>query len=253
MTWTQIPAASNKTLLESVAATGKPRIVILTKRKRARRELAPWNMPHAISKPGSGRQGALRLAGQFFPAEDNPAGSSGKRFINPSSSSRQFGNDHWRQDLPLLNEPPLYHSVRLEFLLIQLSHAKVSQHQVARSPVTVYVRVTNDVPYQATKCCATFICHIPASKAYSNRAFSTGFPATSILELPYQQRRFICATVDLSIVDETGTRRIRSQASVDVWIGGGQPVAAHASLTPRCLRASDHDHFRRHSCAVLDG
>jgi beta-glucosidase len=61
-----------------------------------------------------------------------------------------------------------------------------------------------------------------------------------------QTVNFALSPRDISIVDDAGVRRV-VQGPVEVWVGGGQPVAGPGQLPPKGLSAK----FTSFSAAVL--
>src|SRR6266699_80588 len=135
----------------------------------------------------------------------------------------------WTSIFPARNyryftEQPLYpFGYGLSFSSFNYSEAKMSQAQVAADgTVTVSARVTNASSVPGDEVVQLYLAH-PGVDGAPIRALA-GFqrvhldaPASKTVDFTLRDR-------DLSVVDETGVRRIVA-GPVDVWIGGGQPVA----------------------------
>jgi beta-glucosidase len=121
-------------------------------------------------------------------------------------------------------EQPLYpFGFGLSFSSFSYSDAHVSQEQVAADgTVTVSVRVTNAGTVPGDEVVQLYLAH-PGLEGAPIRALA-GFKRVHLHDSTSQVVSFTLRDRDLSIVDETGVRRI-VPGPVDVWTGGGQPIA----------------------------
>jgi beta-glucosidase len=234
-------------LLESVAATGKPLIVVLTNGSAL---AVNWAQEHAAAILEAwypGEEGGAAVA-DVLSGEYNPAGRLPVTFYQSVVQLPPFGNYSMAgRTYRYFTEPPLYpFGFGLSFSSFNYSDAKVSQAQVAaEATVTVSVRVTNASPVPGDEVVQLYLAH-PGVEGAPMRALA-GFQRIHLDAAASQTVDFILRDRDLSIVDETGTRRIVPGA-VDVWIGGGQPVAGPRQPQTKGLRAR----FTITSGAILD-
>src|SRR5260370_10267383 len=134
-------------------------------------------------------------------------------------------------------EPPLYpFGYGLSFSSFNYSDAKVSQSQVAADgSVTVSVRVTNASSVSGDEVVQLYLAH-PGVDGAPIRALA-GFQRIHLDAAASQIVDFALRDRDLSIVDQLGVRRIVPGA-VDVWIGGGQPVAGPGQPQTKGVRTT---------------
>jgi beta-glucosidase len=211
-------------LLESVAATGKPLIVVLTNGSAL---AVNWAQEHAaaiLDAWYSGEEGGAAVA-DVLSGEYNPAGRLPVTFYQSVAQLPPFGNYSMAgRTYRYFTEPPLYpFGYGLSFSSFKYSDAKVSPPQVvADSTVTLSVRVTNTSSVPGDEVVQLYIAH-PGVNGTPIRSL-TGFQRIHLHASASQTVDFTLRDRDLSVVDEAGARRIFPGA-VDVWIGGGQPVA----------------------------
>jgi beta-glucosidase len=143
-------------------------------------------------------------------------------------------------------EQPLYpFGYGLSFSSFNYSDAKASQAQVAANgTVTVSVRVTNASSAPSDEVVQLYLAH-PGVEGAPIRAL-TGFQRIHLDAGASKTVEFTLHDRDLSVVDEAGIRRI-VPGVVDVWIGGGQPVAGPGQPQTKGARAT----FTITSTAIL--
>jgi beta-glucosidase len=211
-------------LLESVAAAGKPLIVVLTNGSAL---AVNWAQEHAAAIVEAwypGEEGGAAVA-DVLSGEYNPAGRLPVTFYQSVAQLPPFANYSMAgRTYRYFTEMPLYpFGYGLSFSSFNYSGAKVSQAQVsADGTVTVSVRVTNVSSVPGDEVVQLYIAH-PGVDGAPIRTL-TGFQRIHLDASASQTVDFTLRDRDLSIVDETGIRRI-VPGTVDVWIGGGQPVA----------------------------
>jgi beta-glucosidase len=234
-------------LLESVAATGKPLIVILANGSAL---AVNWAQEHAAAILEAwypGEEGGAAVA-DVLSGEYNPAGRLPVTFYQSVVQLPPFGNYSMAgRTYRYFTEPPLYpFGYGLSFSSFNYSDAKVSPAQVAADgAVTVSVRVTNASSVPGDEVVQLYLAH-PGVDGAPIRALA-GFQRIRLDAAASQTVDFTLRDRDLSIVDETGVRRIVPGA-VDVWIGGGQPVAGPRQPQTKGLQAR----FTITSGAILD-
>jgi len=224
-------------LLESVAATGKPLVVVLTNGSAL---AVNWAQQHAAAiveawYPGAEGGAAVAdvLSGDF-----NPAGRLPVTFYQSVAQLPPFGNYSMSgRTYRYFTEPPLYpFGYGLSFSSFNYSDAKASQPQIAADgTVTLSVRVSNASPVPGDEVVQLYLAH-PSVDGAPIRALAR-FQRIHLDAAASKTVDFTLRDRDLSIVDETGVRRIVPGA-VDVWIGGGQPVAGPGQPQTKGVRTT---------------
>jgi beta-glucosidase len=234
-------------LLESIAATGKPLIVVLTNGSAL---AVNWAQEHAAAILEAwypGEEGGAAVA-DVLSGEYNPAGRLPVTFYQSVVQLPPFGNYSMAgRTYRYFTEQPLYpFGYGLSFSSFNYSDAKVSQAQVAAdATVAVSVRVTNASSVPGDEVVQLYLAH-PGVEGAPIRALA-GFQRIHLDPAASKTVDFTLRDRDLSIVDETGVRRI-VPGPVEVWIGGGQPVAGPRQPQTKGLQAR----FTITSGAILD-
>jgi len=211
-------------LLESLAATGKPLVVVLTNGSAL---AVNWAQEHAAAILEAwypGEEGGTAVA-DVLSGDTNPAGRLPVTFYQSVAQLPPFGNYSMAgRTYRYFTEPPLYpFGYGLSYSAFNYSEAKVSLSQVAADgSVTVSVRVTNSSSLPGDEVVELYLAH-PGVIGAPIRSLA-GFQRIHLDPAASQSVDFTLRDRDLSVVDETGVRRI-VPGTVDVWIGGGQPVA----------------------------
>jgi len=211
-------------LLESVAATGKPLIVVLTNGSAL---AVNWPQEHAAAILEAwypGEEGGAAVA-DVLSGDYNPAGRLPVTFYKSVAQLPPFGSYSMAgRTYRYFTEQPLYpFGYGLSFSSFNYSDAKVTPDQFAAGgALTVSVRVTNSSSVSGDEVVQLYLSH-PGVEEAPIRAL-TGFQRIHLDASASQSVSFTLHDRDLSIVDESGIRRVVPGA-VDVWVGGGQPVA----------------------------
>ena len=234
-------------LLESVAATGKPLIVVLTSGSAL---AVNWAQQHAAAILEAwypGEEGGTAVA-DVLSGDYNPAGRLPVTFYQSVVQLPPFGNYSMAgRTYRYFTEPPLYaFGYGLSFSSFSYSDAKVSPAQVAADgTVTVSVGVTNTSSLPGDEVVQLYLAH-PGVDGAPIRALA-GFRRIRLDAAASETVNFPLRDRDLSIVDEAGVRRIVPGA-VEVWIGAGQPVDAPGQRPTKGLQTR----FTITSSATLD-
>jgi len=211
-------------LLESVAATGKPLIVVLTNGSAL---AVNWAQEHAAAILEAwypGEEGGAAVA-DVLSGDYNPAGRLPVTFYKSVAQLPPFGSYSMSgRTYRYFTEQPLYpFGYGLSFSSFNYSEAKMSQAQVAADgTVTVSARVTNASSVPGDEVVQLYLAH-PGVDGAPIRALA-GFQRVHLDAAASKTVDFTLRDRDLSVVDETGVRRVVA-GPVDVWIGGGQPIA----------------------------
>jgi len=226
-------------LLEAVALTGKPLIVVLTNGSALAVNWAQHHAAAIVEAWYPGEEGGTAVA-DVLSGDTNPAGRLPVTFYQSVAQLPPFGNYSMAgRTYRYFTETPLYpFGYGLSYSSFNYSDAKVSQTQIAAGgTVTVSVRVSNASSAPGDEVVELYLSH-PDADGAPVRALA-GFQRIHLDTAAAKTVEFTLRDRDLSVVDEAGIRRI-SSGTVDVWIGGGQPVAgpdqpqtkgAHATFT----------------------
>lgn len=211
-------------LLEAVAATGKPLIVVLTNGSAL---AVNWAQQHAAAileawYPGEegGTAVADVLSGVF-----NPAGRLPVTFYKSVSQLPSFTNYSMAgRTYRYFTEQPLYpFGYGLSYTTFHYDDAKVDSAEVAADgTVSVSARVTNTGKNTGEEVVELYLTH-PGVEGAPIRALA-GFQRVHLEPGASQTIKFSLHDRDLSTVDKDGVRRI-VPGEVKAWIGGGQPIA----------------------------
>jgi beta-glucosidase len=219
-------------LLQSVAATGKPLVVILTNGSAL---AVNWAQDHAAAILEAwypGEEGGTAVA-DVLSGDYNPGGRLPVTFYKSVAQLPPFGNYSMAgRTYRYFTEQPLYpFGYGLSFSSFNYSDLHLSQEQIAaEAAVTVSVRVTNASPTPGDEVVQLYLSH-PGVEGAPIRSLS-GFQRVHLDASASQTVNFTLCDRDLSIVDEAGVRRI-VPGSLDVWVGAGQPVAGPGQSIPK--------------------
>jgi beta-glucosidase len=224
-------------LLEALAVTGKPLIVVLSNGSTLG---VNWAQEHAAAIVEAwypGEEGGTAVA-DVLAGEYNPAGRLPVTFYQSVVQLPPFGNYSMDgRTYRYFTEPPLYaFGYGLSFSSFTYSDAKVSQPQItADGSVTLSVRVSNAGSLAGDEVVQLYLAH-PDIDGAPIRALA-GFARIHLDATASKTVEFTLRDRDLSIVDEAGIRRI-VPGTVEAWIGGGQPVTGPGQPQTRGVRTT---------------
>jgi beta-glucosidase len=218
-------------MLKALAATGKPLVVVLTGGSAL---AVNWSQEHAAAILDvwyPGEEGGTALA-EVLAGDYNPAGRLPVTFYTGVSQLPPF------EDYSMANRTyryfagtPLYpFGFGLSYSNFGYSNARVNREEIsADGAVNVSVDVKNAGKIAGDEVVQLYISH-PGVLGAPIQALE-GF--THIHLAPGEQKSvsFTLRDRQLSVVDEAGKTRI-VPGTVDVWIGGGQPVARSGQTPP---------------------
>jgi len=199
-----------------------------------------WAQQHAAAIVEAwypGEEGGAAVA-DVLSGDYNPAGRLPVTFYQSVVQLPPFGNYSMSgRTYRYFTEQPLYpFGYGLSFSSFNYSDAKVSLAKVAADgTVTVSVRITNGGSAPGDEVVQLYLAH-PGVEGAPIRAL-TGFQRIHLDAAASKTVDFTLRDRDLSIVDEAGARRVVPGA-VDVWIGGGQPIAGPGQPQTKGARAS---------------
>jgi beta-glucosidase len=234
-------------LLESLAAAGKPLIVVLTNGSAL---AVNWAQEHAAAILEAwypGEEGGTAVA-DVLSGDYNPAGRLPVTFYKSVAQLPPFGSYSMNgRTYRYFTEQPLYpFGYGLSFSSFDYADARPDKEQVAGDgTVTVSVRVTNSSSIPADEVVQLYLVH-PDLEGAPIRALA-GFQRLHFDPSASQTVKFTLRDRELSTVDDAGVRRV-VPGVVDVWIGGGQPVAGPGQPQTR----GAHTKFTITSSATLE-
>jgi len=218
-------------LLQALAATGKPLIVVLTSGSAL---AVNWAQGHASAileawYPGEegGTAVADVLAGGYSPSGRLPVTFYTSTAQLPAFTDYGMSKRTYRY----FSGTPLYpFGFGLSYASFAYSGARVDQPQVdASQPVTISVEVQNTGGVAADEVVQCYVTHTGLAGAAIRSL--VGFTR---VHLERGEKKTVSLTLherELSVVDEAGVRRI-VPGPVGLWIGGGQPVAGVGQSPP---------------------
>jgi beta-glucosidase len=224
-------------LLESLAATGKPLVVVLSNGSAL---AVNWAQEHAAAILEAwypGEEGGAAVA-DVLSGEYNPAGRLPVTFYQSVAQLPPFGNYSMNgRTYRYFTEPPLYpFGYGLSFSSFTYSDAKVSQPQIAADgTVTLSVQVSNASSLAGDEVVQLYLTH-PGVDGAPIRALA-GFERIHLDPAASKTVEFTLRDRDLSIVDEAGVRRI-VPGVIEAWIGGGQPIAGFGQPPTKGVRTA---------------
>jgi beta-glucosidase len=224
-------------LLEALAATGKPLIVVLSNGSALGVNWAQQHAAAIVEAWYPGEEGGTAVA-DVLAGEYNPAGRLPVTFYQSVAQLPPFGNYSMNgRTYRYFTEPPLYpFGYGLSFSSFTYSDVKLSQPQISRDgAVKVSVRVSNASSHAGDEVVQIYLNH-PGIDDGPIRALA-GFERIHLEPKASKIVEFTLCDRDLSIVDEAGVRRV-VPGVVEAWIGGGQPIAGTGQPPTRGARAT---------------
>jgi beta-glucosidase len=225
-------------LLEAVAATGKPLVVVLTNGSAL---AVNWANEHAASildawYPGEegGAAVASVLAGDYNPAGRLPVTFYKSVAQLPPFTDYSMENRTYRY----LAEPPLYpFGFGLSYTTFTYSEVWLNDHVESIAPSTgiqqarpsakeisgaveVYAKITNSGTVEGDEVAQLYVSH-PGVTGAPIRSLA-GFQRVHLAAGASQQVSFVLEPRELSVVDAMGQRSV-PKGDVVLWVGSGQP------------------------------
>jgi beta-glucosidase len=210
-------------MLETLAATGKPLIVVLTNGSSL---AVNWAQQHAgaiLEAWYPGEEGGVAVA-DVLAGSYNPAGRLPVTFYKSVAQLPPFGNYSMvGRTYRYFSEAPLYaFGYGLSFTTFSYRNVHVDQKELRNNePVTVSAEVTNSGALAGDEVVELYVSH-PELDGAPIRSLA-GFQRVHLDRGETRTVSFTLHDRELSIVDEDGTRRV-PKGVVSIWIGGGQPT-----------------------------
>jgi beta-glucosidase len=228
-----LPAPQEK-LLKAVSATGKPLVLVLMNGSALSVNWADEHIPAIIEAWYPGGEGGHAVAGLLV-GDYSPAGRLPVTFYRtlddlPSFTDYTMQGRTYRYHVKEVLYPFGY---GLSYTSFVYSNPKALVN--SDGTVSVSVDVTNKGAMDSDE----------VVQLYLSRAGMAGQPIRSLqgfsrIQLAKGAKKTVNFRLDdraLSIVDDSGVRRV-SPGKVDLWIGGGQPIARKGQGAPPGVSAS---------------
>lgn len=224
-----LPGPQQK-LLERLHATGKPVVLVLMNGSAMSVNWADRNLPAIVEAWYPGGDGGHAVA-QLLAGDFSPGGRLPVTFYRAASDLPPFG------DYAMKNRTYRYFKGEvlypfghgLSYTRFAYANPRVSAPAIAADgTVTVSVDVTNSGPVDGDEVVQLYVSH-PGVAGSPNRSLQ-GFRRLRLARGETRRVDFVLGDRMLSLVDGKGVRSIRP-GRIDVWVGGGQPIA-RAGLAP---------------------
>lgn len=233
-------------VLEAVAATGKPLVVVLTNGSAL---AVNWAQEHAAAILEAwypGEEGGTAVA-DVLSGDYNPAGRLPVTFYKSVAQLPPFVNYSMSgRTYRYFTEQPLYaFGYGLSYSSFSYSDAKLDAPQVAADGFEgVSVRVANTGTVAGDEVVQLYVSH-PGVEGAPIRALA-GFRRVQLGAAASQTVNFTLSPREMSLVDDAGVRKV-VPGTVELWIGGGQPVTGPGQAGAKGVTAK----FTIASSAVL--
>jgi beta-glucosidase len=230
-----------KQLLEALATTGKPLIVVLTSGSALAVNWANQHAAAILEAWYPGEEGGNAVA-DVLSGDYNPSGRLPVTFYTsvaqlPPFTDYSMSNRTYRY----LNEPPLFpFGFGLSYSTFSYSQPQFAPSSVPEkgttipefsgaSPIAISARVTNTSKIDGDDVVELYLSH-PGVEGAPLRSLA-GFQHIHVAAGASQSVIFTLTSRELSVVDPAGNRSVPI-GPVDLWIGGSQPPAVpNASST----------------------
>jgi beta-glucosidase len=216
-----LPPVQQK-LLERVAATGKPVILVLTNGSALGVNWADKNVPAIVEAWYPGGQGGAAVA-RLIAGDFNPAGRLPMTFYRSVDQLPAFSDYSMKgRTYRYFTGEALYpFGYGLSYTRFSYAPAKLSATRVAdNTPVTVSVDVTNSGAIDGDEVVQLYLSH-PGEKGTAIRALAS-FDRVHLKAGETKTVSFPLDSRALSTVNADGSRSVKPGKD-NIWVGGGQP------------------------------
>jgi beta-glucosidase len=218
-------------LLETLVATGKPLIVVLTNGSALAVNWAQKNAAAIIDAWYSGEEGGAAVA-DVLSGDYNPSGRLPVTFYESTNQLPPFEDYSMAtRTYRYFTGVPLYpFGFGLSYTSFTYSNAHVDHEQIAATDdVNVSVNVKNSGTREGDEVVELYVTH-PDVTGAPIRALA-GFTRVHLAAGEQRAVTIPLHNRELSVVDEKGKRRI-TPGNVELWIGGGQSIAGVGQTPP---------------------
>jgi beta-glucosidase len=221
-----LPRAQEE-LLEKLVASGKPVVLVLMNGSALAVNWADEHVPAILEAWYPGEEGGTAVA-EALAGDFSPAGKLPLTFYKSVSQLPTFDDYNMQgRTYRYFGGEPLYpFGYGLSYTNFEYSNLRVDKNALApSSDLGLSVDVRNAGSMASDEVVEVYLSH-PGVKGAPIRALA-GFRRVHLEPQHAQSVRITIPNRNLSFVDETGTRKIAA-GTVQVWVGGGQPVARTA-------------------------
>jgi beta-glucosidase len=223
-------------LLEQIHALNKPTVLVLLNGSALAVNWADENVPAIIEAWYPGEEGGTAVA-EALAGDFSPAGRLPVTFYKSVDQLRPF-KDYSMADRTYryFGGEPLYpFGYGLSYTKFEYRNSRVDRAAVeaADPAVTISVDVANTGNMDGDEVVQLYLAH-PGVAGAPIRALE-GFQRVHLARGEQKTVSFRLRNRQLSIVDESGTRRI-VPGTIEAWIGGGQPVTRSGLAKPSGAR-----------------
>jgi beta-glucosidase len=217
--------APQQQLLERVHAVGKPVVLVLMNGSAVAVNWADQNIPAIVEAWYPGQEGGTAVAG-LIAGDFNPAGRLPVTFYKSVDQLPAFEDYSMsKRTYRYFNGEPLYpFGYGLSFTRFEYANPRAS---VSGNQVSLSVEVKNAGDRDGDEVVQVYLTQ-PGAPGAPLRALK-GFQRIELKRGEQKTVQFTLRDRDVSIVDPAGQRRI-VPGTVQVWIGGGQPVGQTAGV-----------------------
>jgi len=213
--------APQEQLLKRIQATGKPLVFVLMNGSAVAINWADEHVPAIIEAWYPGEEGGTAVAG-LLAGDFNPGGRLPVTFYKSVDQLPPFDDYSMaKRTYRYFDGDPLYpFGYGLSFTKFEYGNAHAEKSGSANE-VTLSVDVVNAADKAGDEVVQVYLTH-PGVPGAPIRELK-GFKRTHLNPAQKQTVQFTLRDRDLSTVDESGQRKI-VPGTVQVWIGGGQPI-----------------------------
>ncbi|WCM29627.1 glycoside hydrolase family 3 C-terminal domain-containing protein [Sphingomonas sp. QA11] len=233
--------APQEALLKRVQATGKPTVLVLMNGSALSTNWADANVPAIVEAWYPGEEGGNAVAG-LLAGDYSPAGRLPVTFYKSAEQLPPF------EDYAMAGRTYRYFKGEALYPFGHgLSYTRfgyANPRVVAKDEVTVSVDVTNSGAKDGDEVVQLYVSH-PGMAGTPVRALE-GFKRIHLMRGEKRTVSFTLNDRALSVVDAKGERKV-VPGTVDVWVGGGQPVSRPGMAQAAGVKAS----FKLSRAAVL--
>jgi beta-glucosidase len=214
--------APQEQMLERIQAAGKPVVLVLMNGSALAVNWADERVPAIVEAWYPGEEGGTAVAG-LLAGDFSPAGRLPVTFYKSVAQLPAFDDYSMsKRTYRYFDGEPLYpFGYGLSFTTFAYANARADKVAGSSTEVTLSVDVSNTGGKAGDEVVQVYLTH-PGVPGAPLRALK-GFRRIHLEPGQKQTVQFTLRDRDLSIVDESGQRRI-VPGNVQVWIGGGQPA-----------------------------
>ena len=218
---------AQRDLLEKLLASGKPVVLVLMNGSALGVNWADQHVPAILEAWYPGEEGGTAVA-EALAGDFSPAGRLPVTFYKSVDQIPPFDDYNMKgRTYRYFSGEPLYpFGYGLTYTAFQYSNLNFDKDSVGASDdLTASVDVKNAGSMASDEVVEVYLTH-PGAKGAPIRALA-GFKRVHLESGETQKVQVKIPNRNLSYVDENGTRRI-APGTVQVWVGGGQPVGRAA-------------------------